>query len=65
MRISRRRRAALCGCTSGAPQTEPVLPLDDYRQKVLRAARRGNVYPYELTGLLAGPEGQLHRVRPQ
>ncbi|MFD8533908.1 biotin carboxylase N-terminal domain-containing protein [Streptosporangium canum] len=41
----------------GAPSAEPVQPLDDYRQKVLRAARRGNVYPYELTGLLAGPEG--------
>ncbi|MQA94548.1 MAG: ATP-grasp domain-containing protein [Streptosporangiales bacterium] len=41
------------------PSTEPVRPLDDYRQKVLRAARRGNVYPYELTGLLAGPEGRF------
>ncbi|MET7334640.1 biotin carboxylase N-terminal domain-containing protein [Nonomuraea sp. NPDC005650] len=41
----------------GKPSTEPVQPLDDYRQKVLRAARRGNVYPYELTGLLTGPEG--------
>ncbi|WP_026338464.1 biotin carboxylase N-terminal domain-containing protein [Nocardiopsis sp. CNS-639] len=39
------------------PSTEPVLPLDDYRQKVLRAARRGTVYPYELTGLLSGPGG--------
>ncbi|WP_433072878.1 carboxyl transferase domain-containing protein [Dactylosporangium sp. CA-052675] len=39
------------------PSTDPVQPLDDYRQKVLRAARRGNVYPYELTGLLAGPGG--------
>ncbi|MEU5878583.1 biotin carboxylase N-terminal domain-containing protein [Spirillospora sp. NPDC047279] len=39
------------------PSTEPVRPLDDYRQKVLRAARRGNVYPYELTGMLAGPDG--------
>ncbi|GAA0453475.1 fused acetyl/propionyl-CoA carboxylase subuit alpha/methylmalonyl-CoA decarboxylase subunit alpha [Actinoplanes capillaceus] len=36
----------------GEPSTEPVQPLDDYRQKVLRAARRGAVYPYELTGLL-------------
>ncbi|OUC97168.1 biotin carboxylase N-terminal domain-containing protein [Streptosporangium minutum] len=43
----------------GAPSAEPVQPLDDYRQKVLRAARRGNVYPYELTGLLAGPEGSF------
>ncbi|MFF4622856.1 ATP-binding protein [Nonomuraea jabiensis] len=43
----------------GKPSTEPVQPLDDYRQKVLRAARRGNVYPYELTGLLAGPEGRF------
>ncbi|MEV5712529.1 biotin carboxylase N-terminal domain-containing protein [Amycolatopsis mediterranei] len=40
-----------------APSTEPVKPHDDYRLKVLRAARRGTVYPYELTGLLAGPEG--------
>jgi len=36
----------------GEPSTEPVAPLDDYRQKVLRAARRGTVYPYELTALL-------------
>jgi len=43
----------------GPPPTEPLLPLDDYRQKVLLAARRGNVYPYELTGLLAGPHGQF------
>jgi acetyl-CoA carboxylase carboxyltransferase component len=41
----------------GPPPTDPIAPLDDYRQKVLRAARRGNVYPYELTGLLAGPDG--------
>ncbi|HVT69404.1 MAG TPA: carboxyl transferase domain-containing protein, partial [Trebonia sp.] len=43
----------------GRVPTEPLQPLDDYRQKVLRAARRGNVYPYELTGLLAGPEGRF------
>ncbi|MGA8114585.1 MAG: biotin carboxylase N-terminal domain-containing protein, partial [Actinocatenispora sp.] len=43
----------------GEPSTEPVQPLDDYRQKVLRAARRGNVYPYELTGQLAGSEGRF------
>ncbi|BCJ49695.1 hypothetical protein Asp14428_11700 [Actinoplanes sp. NBRC 14428] len=41
------------------PSTEPLQPLDDYRQKVLRAARRGNVYPYELTGLLAGTRGSF------
>jgi acetyl/propionyl-CoA carboxylase alpha subunit/acetyl-CoA carboxylase carboxyltransferase component len=41
----------------GPPPEEPVQPLDDYRQKVLSAARRGNVYPYELTGLLAGDSG--------
>ncbi|GLY40345.1 fused acetyl/propionyl-CoA carboxylase subuit alpha/methylmalonyl-CoA decarboxylase subunit alpha [Amycolatopsis sp. NBRC 101858] len=41
----------------GPASTEPVKPLDDYRLKVLRAARRGNVYPYELTTLLAGPDG--------
>ncbi len=41
----------------GPPSSEPLRPLDDYRQKVLRAAQRGTVYPYELTGLLAGPDG--------
>ncbi|MET7419437.1 biotin carboxylase N-terminal domain-containing protein [Dactylosporangium sp. NPDC005555] len=39
------------------PSTEPLQPLDDYRQKVLRAARRGNIYPYELTGFLSGADG--------
>ncbi|MBT0768738.1 ATP-grasp domain-containing protein [Kineosporia sp. J2-2] len=50
----------------GEPSTEPVQPLDDYRQKVLRAAQRGNVYPYELVGMLGtfteydlAPEGGL------
>jgi acetyl/propionyl-CoA carboxylase alpha subunit/acetyl-CoA carboxylase carboxyltransferase component len=41
----------------GARPTAPVEPLDDYRLKVLRASRRGTVYPYELTGMLAGPRG--------
>ncbi|MFF5083523.1 biotin carboxylase N-terminal domain-containing protein [Actinoplanes sp. NPDC000266] len=36
----------------GEPSSDVVQPLDDYRQKVLRAARRGNTYPYELTGML-------------
>ncbi|MFG1796327.1 carboxyl transferase domain-containing protein [Nocardia sp. NPDC049149] len=38
--------------TVGAPPTEPVEPLDDYRLKVLRASSRNTVYPYELTSLL-------------
>jgi acetyl/propionyl-CoA carboxylase alpha subunit/acetyl-CoA carboxylase carboxyltransferase component len=41
----------------GPPPTEPVAPLDDYRQKSQRAARRGAVYPYELTSLLTGADG--------
>ncbi|MBB2940751.1 acetyl/propionyl-CoA carboxylase alpha subunit/acetyl-CoA carboxylase carboxyltransferase component [Actinoplanes lutulentus] len=36
----------------GAPPVEPVEPLDDYQQKVQRAAARNTVYPYELTGML-------------
>ncbi|HET9081841.1 MAG TPA: carboxyl transferase domain-containing protein [Trebonia sp.] len=43
----------------GPPPAEPLLPLDDYRQKVQGAARRGNIYPYELTDLLAGPDGRF------
>jgi acetyl/propionyl-CoA carboxylase alpha subunit/acetyl-CoA carboxylase carboxyltransferase component len=40
----------------GAP-TERLQPLDDYAQKVLRARRRGTVYPYEITRMLAGDGG--------
>ncbi|MFD3746295.1 carboxyl transferase domain-containing protein [Nocardia sp. NPDC058633] len=38
--------------TVGERTDEPVEPLDEYRQKVLRAAARNTVYPYELTSLL-------------
>ncbi|GAA3754369.1 ATP-binding protein [Salinactinospora qingdaonensis] len=38
--------------TVGEPSDEPIEPLDDYRQKVLRASSRNTVYPYELTNLL-------------
>ena len=41
------------------PPTELIQPLDDYGQKVLRARRRGTVYPYELTGMLAGEDGRF------
>ncbi|GAA2061684.1 biotin carboxylase N-terminal domain-containing protein [Catenulispora yoronensis] len=36
----------------GEPSLDPVEPLDDYRLKVLRAASRNTVYPYELTDQL-------------
>ncbi|GEP40164.1 fused acetyl/propionyl-CoA carboxylase subunit alpha/methylmalonyl-CoA decarboxylase subunit alpha [Nocardioides psychrotolerans] len=42
-----------------APPTELLKPLDDYASKVLRARRRGLVYPYELEAVLAGPGGTL------
>ncbi|MEO5852054.1 MAG: carboxyl transferase domain-containing protein [Nocardioides sp.] len=41
------------------PPTEPLKPLDEYAGNVLRARRRGLVYPYELEGVLAGPGGTL------
>ena len=41
------------------PPTEPLKPLDEYSGNVLRARRRGLVYPYELEGVLAGPGGTL------
>lgn len=41
------------------PTTEPIQPLDDYRQKVLAARRRGATYPYELTDVLAGRRGRF------
>jgi acetyl/propionyl-CoA carboxylase alpha subunit/acetyl-CoA carboxylase carboxyltransferase component len=42
-----------------APPTEPLKPLDEYAANVARARRRGLVYPYELQGVLAGPDGSL------
>ncbi|MFT4216953.1 MAG: carboxyl transferase domain-containing protein [Micropruina sp.] len=41
------------------PPTEPLKPLDDYAGRVLRARRRGLVYPYELSDVLAGPGGTI------
>jgi acetyl/propionyl-CoA carboxylase alpha subunit/acetyl-CoA carboxylase carboxyltransferase component len=41
------------------PPTENLKPLDDYAQKVQRARRRGNVYPYELQSVAAGPGGKF------
>ncbi|SHL49929.1 Acetyl/propionyl-CoA carboxylase, alpha subunit [Pseudonocardia thermophila] len=45
------------------PPTEPMRQLDSYHQKVIRAQRRGAVYPYELVPILVrnpergGPDG--------
>jgi acetyl-CoA carboxylase carboxyltransferase component len=41
------------------PSADPIEPLDDYGEKLLRARRRNMVYPYELTGLLTGPAGSF------
>ncbi|MDV6012651.1 carboxyl transferase domain-containing protein [Haloechinothrix sp. LS1_15] len=41
------------------PSFEPIKPLDDYDQKVLRARRRGAAYPYELVDTLAGAAGEF------
>ncbi len=39
--------------------SELLRPVDDYDQKVLRARRRGTVYPYELAGMVAGRGGSF------
>ena len=41
------------------PPTELLKPLDDYASKVVRSRRRGLVYPYELSGVLAGRGGTV------
>jgi acetyl/propionyl-CoA carboxylase alpha subunit/acetyl-CoA carboxylase carboxyltransferase component len=41
------------------PPIDLIQPLDDYGQKVLRARRRGAVYPYELLDMIAGPGGSF------
>ncbi len=47
------------GVTSSieGPPTERLKPLDEYAGKVVRARRRGLVYPYELANVLTGPNG--------
>ncbi|MEL4358497.1 MULTISPECIES: ATP-binding protein [unclassified Luteococcus] len=40
------------------PTTEPLAPVSGYDEKVLRARRRGLVYPYELFGLVASSRGK-------
>jgi acetyl/propionyl-CoA carboxylase alpha subunit/acetyl-CoA carboxylase carboxyltransferase component len=40
-----------------APATERLAPLDGYSEKVVRARRRGLVYPYELVSMIAGNDG--------
>ncbi|WP_433665920.1 carboxyl transferase domain-containing protein [Nocardia sp. CA-136227] len=45
--------------TVDAPPAEPLVPLRDYDQKVLRVRRRGAVYPYELIDLVRGPNGSF------
>jgi acetyl-CoA carboxylase carboxyltransferase component len=39
------------------PPTEWLTPMDDYAQKVVRARRRGTVYPYEIHAMVAGDGG--------
>ena len=40
-----------------APATDRLAPLDSYSEKVVRARRRGLVYPYELVSMIAGSGG--------
>ncbi len=47
------------GIEVSGPPTEGLQPVDDYQSKVLRARRRGLVYPYELASTLAGDGGSL------
>ncbi|MFL6177403.1 MAG: carboxyl transferase domain-containing protein [Ornithinibacter sp.] len=43
--------------TVDPPATTRVAPLDGYAEKVVRARRRGMVYPYELVSMVAGGGG--------
>jgi len=56
LRFSYRPGAGVSVSVTDRP-TEPMRPLDDYTEKVLRSRARGAVYPYELAPLLAGPGG--------
>ncbi|GAA4407366.1 biotin carboxylase N-terminal domain-containing protein [Fodinibacter luteus] len=44
------------------PPTTRVAPLDGYAEKVVRARRRGLVYPYELVAMVAGSGGSVQEL---
>ncbi len=56
LRFSYRPGAGVAVTVTDRP-TEPMRPLDEYTQKVLRSRARGAVYPYELVPLLTGADG--------
>ncbi len=58
IRFHARPGAGVTASVEGPP-TERLKPLDEYAANVARARRRGLVYPYELKGVLAGPDGTL------
>jgi acetyl-CoA carboxylase carboxyltransferase component len=43
----------------GPPPTDRLKPMDDYVQKVVRARRRGTIYPYEIHAMVAGEGGSI------
>ncbi|NLE96632.1 MAG: fused acetyl/propionyl-CoA carboxylase subunit alpha/methylmalonyl-CoA decarboxylase subunit alpha, partial [Propionibacterium sp.] len=54
-----RKVSGRVGADVAPPNDEVLTPLDDYQAKVVRARRRGLVYPYELAPTLAGEGGSL------
>ncbi|MEZ0284837.1 MAG: carboxyl transferase domain-containing protein, partial [Thermoleophilia bacterium] len=56
LRIAYQPGAGVSVRLTDAP-TQPLSPADDYAARVLAARRRGTVYPYELTRMLAGADG--------
>jgi acetyl-CoA carboxylase carboxyltransferase component len=48
--------------TVDQPPTTRVAPLDEYAEKVVRARRRGLVYPYELVSMVAGSGGSVQEL---
>ncbi len=42
--------------SSREPSREPMLPMDSYVARVVRARQRGAIYPYEIIKMLASPE---------
>ena len=46
------------------PGAEPIRPLSEYGQKVLRMRQRGMTYPYEIVRMLAPPPDGPHTAVP-
>jgi acetyl/propionyl-CoA carboxylase alpha subunit/acetyl-CoA carboxylase carboxyltransferase component len=64
VRISNRGSRGVLITFRPAGKLQPIKPLSEYDQKVLRMRQRGLIYPYEIIKMLAPPPQHTHAAFP-